>query len=140
MLNLQNKRNAEARDQYIKDHADLDSEYMGGIKRFSGLHVDDVKHLMEIGAADPDDRQNDAPSIQELVDFASDYADDYDVTFRGYVVSPERDDCRTSIDAIEVHSDGPIAAQDHDDFMDLVHDHFADDVTSTPTSFDAWWD
>lgn len=141
MLSLQNKRNAKARDQYIKDHADLDSEYIGGIKRFNGLHIKDVEYLMDvIGAADPDDRQNEAPSIQELVDFASNYADDYDITFRGYVVSPDREDYRMSIDGIRIYSDTDIAAQDHDDFMDLVHDHFADDVTSAPNVFDAWWD
>ena len=63
--------------------------------RFEGLSLDGLSALIDDGAADPDERQNSAPSLWELTELAPP-----DATFDGYVVGPGRPDARVSVDTV----------------------------------------
>lgn len=77
--------------------------YVGGTKRFSKLPLSLVELMIEEGHISPEDKQNNAPSVKELVAFAKQMRDKgYDFYFSGYVVSPDREDYRTSIDTIYI--------------------------------------
>lgn len=70
----------------------------GGIQKFEGMDVKTLKTLIDNNFADPEDRQNLAPSIQEIYDFMEMYPK---YTAHGYAVSDQRDDYRVSIEGVE---------------------------------------
>lgn len=84
------------------------------------MTLDTLKELIGRRFADPEERQNLAPTLDEFVYFAERLPKNVSITFDGYVVSILRDDYRVSIDAITVRAD--------------------DDVHITQDSFYAWWD
>lgn len=111
----------------------------GGIARFSGIHLPTLKKLIDLGYADPQETQNDSPTIQEFLEFMSVYPN---VTVHGYVVSPYREDCRVSVEGIEC----PLGIMNIEDHYDKVQMHdmlylcrYADELTFD-NSFYAWWD
>lgn len=74
-------------------------EYYGGVRRFCDVSPETVAKLIEKGYADPDDTQNDSPSIQEFLDYCEQHPE-MGLTLGGYVVSKDRGDCRVTIDGI----------------------------------------
>jgi hypothetical protein len=78
-------------------------EYVGGTKRFNHLPLELLELLVLEGHTDHEDRQNDAPSIRELLVIAKQMKEKgYTFSFGGYAVSQEREDYRVSIDTIEI--------------------------------------
>lgn len=73
------------------------AEYLGGIKPFYGITAEKLKQLVEQHFADPYERQNDSPSIDEFLEYADRQPD---VTFDGYAVCLERNDYRVSIETV----------------------------------------
>lgn len=92
------KRGAQEREQLVfKRDYDRENYKMGGICRFDKMSIPTARELIKLGYLDPGDAQNYAPSAKEIVDFCS--GDDEENWYvHGYVVSPERDDCRISIE------------------------------------------
>ena len=89
--------------------------YWGGIRRFEGLDYKSLCLLLGMGFADPEETQNFAPSIREIVTFMMKYPA---FTAHGYTVSPDRCDYRVSIEGV----DGSAAEHDSqmlEDFMEL---------------------
>ena len=81
----------------------LDKDYIGGVKHFTHLPLEILELLVIEGHAQPEERQNDAPSIRELLTFSKQMKDKgYTFTFSGYTTSKERDDYRVSIDAVDI--------------------------------------
>lgn len=72
---------------------------LGGVDRFSRLDIGKLDALLAAGHADPDERQNDAPSTAEFRDFLAAHPR---FTAHGYVVSPHRDDCRLSLEGVQL--------------------------------------
>lgn len=70
----------------------------GGIEHFDNLSADTLQTLIDEGFADPDDTQNNSPSLQEILDFIREYPD---FKAHGYAVSPERSDYRVSLEGVE---------------------------------------
>ncbi len=76
--------------------------YGGGMARFEDLDVATLKKLIELRYADPEDKQNEAPTIAEFVALLERHdTEDSDLTAHGYVIHKERDDYRVSIEGIE---------------------------------------
>jgi len=75
------------------------------VRRFEGMGIVAAEALIANGFLDPEKTQNESPTVREFIDFAKDHLD-ADFRFHGYVVGPERKDCRVSIEGIESTYDG----------------------------------
>jgi hypothetical protein len=132
MLNRDNER----REEIVyggaiewKDHG------FGGIARFHGLKIDALHKLIDENFANPEDRQNFAPSISEFAEFMENHPE---FNAHGYIVHPSRDDYRVSIEGLQYT--GELTNELIADFSDLCRD--ADDFTidiDTNTLY-SWWD
>jgi len=100
-MNTHTKEMLDTREQILFGEQPYDeTNYRyGGIRYFIGLDREDLKRLLECGAADADTRQNGAPSIGEILAFLAQPGGE---TFRvgGYAVSGYRSDCRVSLDTV----------------------------------------
>lgn len=102
--------------------------------------------LIERGFLDPEDRQNDAPTAQSLVDTARKYDDrtppSVDAQLAGYVIPASRADARITFDTIRLESDsGDIDEETQDDFLDeFDFRHRPSDSHQDTTVCYAWWD
>lgn len=122
------------RDELVFGEAQDWSKSMGGIKRYQDLTVDCLEKLVEEGFADPEETQNDAPSIQEFLDFMKKYPQ---ARAHGYVVSNERDDVRVSVEGLEVDRDD-VTFELFREFVALCR--FADEFDDCDNGLYAWWD
>ena len=68
------------------------------VRYFNELTYDNLQKLIAEGFADPDDMQNSSPSIGEIAEFLK--ANPF-FTAHGYIVCPERDDVRVSLEGVE---------------------------------------
>ena len=91
--------------QYNKDQETRDSmlsfnwgEKDGTYRKFSNLDISTLKQLVAQKFADPDEQQNDAPTIAEFVEFMEKYPN---MKAHGYVTGHPRSDYRLSIEGIE---------------------------------------
>lgn len=133
---------------YNRDYATRDTIIFGspidwqncclsGIHSFEALTVDQLQELLDRGFADPTERQNFSPTIGELFQFGqSQKIKGFDWTFQGYVVSPNREDYRVSIDGIEWRGDA--CYQIIADFEVIAQN--ADELNIEPDFLRAWWD
>jgi hypothetical protein len=78
----------------------ISSSYeLGGIESFTGLDVGRLNILLAAGHADPFERHNDGPSIDEFAKFLTAHPR---FTAHGYAVGPDRYDYRLSIEGVEL--------------------------------------
>jgi hypothetical protein len=95
-------KNIRERDLLLKGFFDT-PKYIGGTRTFKKLPLPLLKVLVSEGFADPNDQQNHAPSIGDLITFAEEMEKKgYSFYFSGYAVSDTRVDYRVSIDTILV--------------------------------------
>ena len=92
----------EKRDKIIQDNClKIDTEYLGGIRRFDCLSLSGLEQLIENQFIDLEEQQNSAPTIRKLYEIGKKFANlGYELKYSGYVVSIDRSDYRTSIDEI----------------------------------------
>ena len=127
-------KNIKARDEII--FGDFNPyAYLGGIRRFKGLTVDKLELLIQANFVDVDTRQNYAPSIQELLDFAKIWGKDSYV-FDGYTVIDTRPDYRVSIDGFSRIASCFESDAEERAFENLCRDADEFDLDKA----DAWWD
>ena len=115
-----------------------EEKYCGGIRRFEGLSASKLRQLVEEGFADPEDKQNYAPTLMEFLRFAEEHTH---VTFSGYAVHPEREDYRVSVDGMEMITMDVREASDAINFLrgaDEFDSEFQPDGLTATIS--AWWD
>ena len=74
------------------------------IRRFEGMGIVAAEALITQGFLDPEGTQNNSPTVREFINFAKDHLD-ADFRFHGYVIGPEREDCRVSFEGIESNND-----------------------------------
>ena len=117
-------KDIKRRDEIIFGNYDS-NEYRGGIRRFENMSYDTLKQLVDEGFVDVEDRQNFAPTIQEMMEFSKKYDKHY--YFDGYIVSDERDDYRLSVDAIKRDEDRGTLEEGYD-FVDFCSE--ADEIYS----------
>lgn len=107
--------------------------YGGGIRSFSNMSLDTVKKLLELKFMDPEEQQNDSPTIEEIVEYAENMGGGY--VFGGYAVSVNRDDYR--VDITTISKDGPIDRSEELSFIDKFR--FADEFDVEDGLY-AWYD
>lgn len=68
---------------------------------FDNLGAVKLGALIKLGFADPEECQNDSPTIGDILKFLK---ANPSCTAHGYAVSPERDDYRISVEGVEGHT------------------------------------
>lgn len=97
------RQNAERREQLIYGRGFDPANYSSdGIAYFQGISMDMLRQLMAEGFLNPFERQNDSPTVKEMMDFC---AGEDNWIFHGYTVSPERIDYRVSIEGFEARTE-----------------------------------
>lgn len=104
VYNRDDKKRQEIISTYgnLFDRGSLRDSAKGFIKDYdllyyAGLTAEGLKLLIEKGYADPEDRQNSAPSIGEFLEFMKAHPR---FGAHGYIVTPERDDYRVSVEGL----------------------------------------
>lgn len=72
--------------------------YSSGIMRFCEMNADTLEWMIANRFADPEDCQNDSPTIREFLDFMHKYPG---VMAIGYVVDKSRSDYRLTVEGLE---------------------------------------
>lgn len=124
---------ANQRDQIVFGEDYNSDKYRGGIRSFDYLSAEDLNKLLDIGLADPDEQQNEAPTTKEISNFLNDHQNFW---AHGYVVSPERGDYRVSLEGVECGSDYDLS--DVQDFFSLFK--YPDEVRVEKTGMYCWFD
>ena len=122
------------RDEIVFGEAQDWTQSMGGIKCYQDLTLSELENLIKEGFADPEETQNDSPSIQEFLDFMREYPF---VRAHGYVVSNERDDVRVSVEGIEADR-SDVTPEFFRAFVQLCR--YADEFDDSDAGVYAWWD
>jgi len=94
MMDFKNKY-LEKRDQILEPY--FTTGYNGGIRKFKYVPVEVIKQLIAGGFADSLDQQNESPTLKQFVKFGEKHSR---FVFNGYAVSPNRSDCRVTVDSI----------------------------------------
>lgn len=106
---------------------------IGKIIKFKNLSFNKLKTLKQQNFLDPNETQNDSPTIQEIMDFME---INPKFTAHGYAISPNRDDYRISIEG--VYLQGGYTKKELKNFTKLFND--ADDFQIKDTELYAWYD
>ena len=123
-----------ARQAIIRAHGDICvplSHKVAGeyIEDYDILHIvnltcEGLEELLNRKFAEPEERQNECPSIDTIYDFLQSHPN---FTAHGYIVTPKRDDYRVSLEGVEGSG---CTSQDVADFARLFH--WADDFIVEP--------
>lgn len=120
------------RDNMIFGEDYCKEKYLGGARHFDRIDYQLAKELINCGFMDPEEAQNCSPYVEDLVDFLEEHNNFYAF---GYVISPERQDYRVSLEGIA--SDEPFKdLEDAKEFIDLCR---SADEFSVNLPY-AWWD
>lgn len=89
----------EARDKILFGEAvDWKKRGGGGTEHFENLTFENLEKLFTLGVIDPEDTQNDSPTMQEYREVMK---KNPCFTAHGYAVSPEREDYRVTIEGLD---------------------------------------
>ena len=102
-------------------------------ERFSSLSLDNLVKLANEKFIDPEEAQNDSPTVQEFGEFMVKHPG---VTAHGYSICRERDDYRVSLEGIEFK--GEVSIELMSDFVQFCNG--ADELVTEPNHLFAWWD
>ena len=108
-------------------------QYLGGIKRFVGLKLPQLNLLLEENFIDPEECYNLSPDTMEFKAFLEVYPE---AKLHGYLVSPERNDYRVTIEGVEY--DGDVSKEMLMDFVDAFR--YADEFTCEDDYLYCWFD
>lgn len=137
-------------DEYWEKNDQLySSYYVGGIRRFNKLSLEQLQQLVKEDFIDTEDYFNGCPTVGEFLKFVNgikqyvaenpDYtSDDFDIYFIGYAVDISRDDYRVTIEGVEYSSRYKVDREIMIKFMDFAKS--ADELDVTDTKGRAWWD
>lgn len=104
-----------------------------GISHFEGVSGYDMQMLIDEGYAEPNGVQNDSPTLREFVNLAADFGG---ATLHGYAVSAFRDDCRISVEGMEVR--GPVSDANQTKFLKAFRQ--ADELDVSDSGAYCWFD
>ena len=108
-------------------------EYFGGCQHFVELTLSQLNSLLDEGFIDPEERQNCAPDTMEFKAFLETYPE---ATLHGYIITPDRDDYRVTIEGLEYH--GEVSREMLSDFIDMFRT--ADDFIQDQEYLYCWFD
>lgn len=112
---MEYNKDIETRDKLIWGRYRPRKYAFGGTISFQGMNVKTLRKLINQNFADPEEKQNFAPSIGEIYDFMCTYPA---YTCHGYAVSADRDDYRVSIEGVE-KGDKTYSVEEFQDYMKL---------------------
>lgn len=133
MVKLTNEQVA-LRDEIVFGQVQDWSDSMGGIKHFEQLTLGGLERLVKEGLIDLEEQQNDAPSVEEFLDFMRKYGV---ASAHGYVVDNEREDRRVSIEGLMIAREY-VTYEIFRDFVKLCR--FADEFNDDDNGLYSWWD
>lgn len=107
-------------------------KYLGGIAHFKTLDLETLETLIEEKFIDPNDRQNDSPTVLEFYNFMKKYPS---VKAFGYAVSAKRDDYRISLEGLISEP-----TDDEELINDFIRLCYNADELETNMCLRAWWD
>lgn len=108
-------------------------------RHFKDMPISTAEILIKLGFLDPEETQNESPTVREFIDFAKNHLD-ADFNFHGYVVGPEREDCRVSFEGIESNND-EISKETLLDFVKMfLVEYPADDTDVSDERLYCWYD
>ena len=132
-MSFEFNRDFEKRDEIIFGEYDEDAYGMGGTRDFDYMSLETLARLLALKFIDPEDKQNDCPTVKEIFEFMAKYPE---YTAHGYAVAPKRNDYRVSLHGVE--KDTCIEDADElEDFMELFK--HADDFEVSNTVY-CWFD
>ncbi len=132
-MNL-NKQKVNNRDMILfNEPYDAKKYNMGGIRKIESISFEDYVDLLRVGAIDPEDRQNSAPTAEEIMKFVGAHPNFYAF---GYAVSPLRDDCRVSIEGVICTEE--YSLEDVWDFFEVFQ--YPDELTIQKGLLRCWYD
>jgi len=73
-----------------------------GHAAFKGLTLEKLKELRDKHFLDPSNRQNNAPTIAQFIEFMEEHSD---MKAHGYAISPGRNDYRVSLEGLEFNGE-----------------------------------
>lgn len=106
-----------------------------GLIRFEFLTARAARHLLGIGAADPEDAQNSSPTFLEFAEWLEKHPS---FAAHGYIVGPKRDDERITIEGVISMPDATLTKDDITDFSLRFKD--ADEFDIDDSGCRAWYD
>lgn len=128
-----NTLNWEERDTIIFGESNL-LAYAGGVRHFNGLTLEQLDQLLKKRYILPDERQNNSPTVQEICEFMKRYTG---YTAIGYAVSPQREDCRVTLEGIEK----PFPITNEEEFLHFRHlFRWADELVIANNYTRCWYD
>ena len=108
---------------------------MGGIASFDHMSAKTARELITIGLMDPEETQEGSPTNEEFVSFVEGCDDPEEWFIHGYVVSPERDDCRINIEGVGAYCEVSV-----DELLEFVKAfRNADELVASPDSLPYCW-
>ena len=105
----------------------------GDVIHFQNLNAEELQQLVDKKYIELDENQNDSPSTEEFLDFMKKYPA---TTTHGYVVAPDRDDARVTLEGLAVDP-ADVTPELLRAFVDLCR--LADEFDCCDRLF-AWWD
>lgn len=106
---------------------------LGGIFHFGNLTLEQLDKLLEEKFIDPKEAQNNSPTVDDFRFYMKRFSG---ATAHGYIISPERDDYRVSIEGIECEGDFDVETQI--DFYKTFR--FADELICNDNYMYCWFD
>ena len=107
--------------------------YLGGCTSFKGLTLSQLNLLLDENFIDPEECQNCSPNTMEFKQFLEMYPE---ATLHGYIVTPDRDDYRVTIEGLEYH--GEVSKELLSDFIDEFR--YADEFEYGDDYLYCWFD
>lgn len=127
-------RNKEQMDKLRHEILDLnydDKPY--DTKRVRFISLEQLLELKKEGLIDLDEYQNNSPTVAEFIDFLTDYPK---FNAHGYIVTPEREDSRVSLEGLEVEEE--LTTDEILAFSNKFH--LADEFEVQRNYARCWWD
>ena len=121
------------RDELLGIHVDWNTGSIGGTERFKDVPLKALRMLVDLNLADPEDAQNDAPTLREFIKFMEKYPQ---CMAHGYAVSPNRDDYRVTIEGLSCRKEC-VTEELKDDFIEMFR---CADEFSIKDGLRCWYD
>ena len=116
----------------------INANYRGGTAQYTKMTLSVLNELIDNNFVNLDEKQNNAPTVGEFRDFLLKHKDK-EIYLHGYMVSPNREDYRISVEGLEA----PLSRTGDDmDFTDEIYQAFcnADVIDFRGCKFFCWYD
>ena len=123
------------RDKHIFGNVSTNYHQHGGCRSFEALTLEQLQYLIDNNFIDLEDCQNSAPSVEEMFEFMKAHSD---FVAHGYVVSPDRDDYRVSLEGLRYRGKKKVSVKLVAEFVSFCQG--ADALEVDEKQLFCWWD